>query len=80
VPFPTVGGKTFKELGEELLREIADRDPVLSAKIGPAFMGLFEQVDFVSSQLYGDVQTLKQLAHARGWEIEVGDPSQAPLP
>lgn len=40
---------------------------------------LFEAIDAVSTQLYDDVQKLKALAKAHGWDIDATDPSQSPI-
>jgi len=54
--------------------------PTVEEKSVPELaMDLFKAIDATSTQLYADVQRLKVLAKAHGWDIETDDPSQAPI-
>lgn len=74
MPFPTVDGRTFADLFADFINRLS-----LDSDSRAIMRRLFEQVEVVSTQLYIDVQRLKQLANEHGWDIEEDDPSQEPV-
>lgn len=74
MPFPTVDGKTIEE---DLKTVKTTLKPLVTSKeFWSALDRIFNRLDIVSTQLYDDVQTLKQAASRVGWQIKSDDPSQ----
>ena len=78
MPFPTVDGVSAIDDFKTVLRFVHET-AFWAPSVQAAVARLEQSIDAVSTQLYDDVQKLKALAAAHGWEIETSDPSQAPI-
>jgi hypothetical protein len=83
MPFPDVHGESFQTAFARLLGALKPLAMHLAedqrTELQDAIGILEQQIDAVSTQLYEDVQRLKQLAVQHGWQIEADDPSQRPV-